>query len=402
MADREVGVLIVGGGAAADACAATLRAEGYAGPVLVCTREAEAPYERPACSKGYLRGTVAREEIALRAPGFHEREGIGLALRASVMKLDPAARTARLSTREEIAYEHVVLATGANVRRLPIEGAALDGLHYLRAPGNADAIRADAAAVDAAEVVLVGGSYLACEVAASLTADGRRCTLVMTEDLPLSAHFGDAAGRFFADRLDERSIAWTGGETVAGFAPGDDPDRVARVVTASGREFAADLVVLGTGAVPDVMLARATGLGLGATGGVLCDERLAVAGAEGVWAAGDMCEYASVLHGGTVRIEHWELARAHGAHVARGILGATDPFAEVPYFWSDLGDWLTLEAAGRIAGHERATVDPGVGDGSLLVRYERGGRETGVLAVGEAAQTPFAAARSMLGAGPSS
>ena len=268
------------------------------------------------------------------------------------------------------------MATGANVRRLRVEGAQLGGIHYLRALGNADAIRADAQ--EAERVVLVGGSYVACEVAATLTALGRRCTMVMLEDAPLAAHFGPAAGRFFADLLRGHGVELVCGD---GLERLEGDERVARVVCASGRVVDADMVVMGTGAMPDVMLARAAGLELGETGGVACGADLETS-VRGVWAAGDMCEYDSVLHGGRVRIEHHEVALAQGRAAAAAMLGTRRPFAEVPYFWSDLADWATAEWVGLTEAPEHEVVRGSVEDGAFSVLHVAGGRIVAALSVG--------------------
>jgi 3-phenylpropionate/trans-cinnamate dioxygenase ferredoxin reductase subunit len=363
-------VLIVGAGAAGSACAEALRAGGFDGPVLLAGRDVDPPYERPYCSKGYLRGEVGREETYLGLP-----DGLDVRVRTSVMKLDPEARTAKLPG-GEVSFRHAVLATGANVRRLRVEGAELEGIHYLRALGNADAIRAEAA--DASRVVLIGGSYIACEVAASLTAQGRQCTLVMQEELPLSLGFGRTAGEFFAGVLREHGVDWVGGDALGRF---EGDGRVQRVVTESGRMLEADLVVMGTGAVPDVMLARSAGLALGETGGIACSSRLETS-APRVWAAGDACEYDSVVHGRRLRVEHWEVARAQGAAVAAAILGSTEPFAEVPYFWSDLADWCTLEYVGPADSWDREVLRGSPDDGEFTIFYLSGGRVVAALTVG--------------------
>ena len=195
MADRSVGALIVGGGAAGAACAEALREGGFSGDVLLVGREPDPPYERPPASKGYLAGTQDRDACLFHDAAWYSKRSIELAPRTSVMRLDTEARTATLSTKEVVEFGVALIATGANVRRLRIDGAQLDGIHYLRALGNADAIRADA--LEAERVVLAGGSYIACEVAATLTALGRRCTMVMLEDAPLAAHFGPTAAGFF-------------------------------------------------------------------------------------------------------------------------------------------------------------------------------------------------------------
>jgi 3-phenylpropionate/trans-cinnamate dioxygenase ferredoxin reductase subunit len=372
---RDVDVLVIGAGAAGAACAEALAEAGFAGSVLLAGRDLDPPYERPLCSKGYLRGGVGREATYLRPAAWWAEHGVELLTRTSVMKLDTAARVATLSGGPAVRYGHAVLATGSNVRRLRVDGAELEGIHYLRALGNADSIRGDVE--DAAEVVLVGGSYIACEVAASLTANGKRCTLVMQEELPLSRGFGDTAGRFFGDLLREHGVEWAGGETLERFE--GSGGRVERVVTASGREFAADAVVMGTGAVPDVMLARAAGLELGTTGGIACSASLETS-APGVWAAGDACEYEA--GGGRSRIEHWEVARAQGRAVAAAIMGDARPFAEVPYFWSDLADWCTLEWVGHARPWDREVLRGSLDDGAFSLSYLAGDRLVAALAVG--------------------
>jgi 3-phenylpropionate/trans-cinnamate dioxygenase ferredoxin reductase component len=367
----DADVLIVGAGGAGSACAEALAEAGFDGSVVVVGRDVDPPYERPMCSKDYLRGEVSREETYLDLPG-----DLDLRIRTSVMKLDPSARTAQLSAGGQISFDRAVLATGANVRRLRVDGADLDGIHYLRALGNADAIRADAE--DAERVVLVGGSYIACEVAASLTVQGKRCTLLMPEDGPLSLGFGPTAAAFFAGVLRDHGVDWVAGEGLGRF---EGDGRVSRVVTESGRVLDTDMVVMGTGVAPDVMLARSAGLELGETGGVACSATLETS-AEGIWAAGDTCEYDSVVHRRRLRIEHWEVARAQGAAVAGYLQGASEPYDEVPYFWSDLADWCTLEYVGPAAGWDQEVMRGSPESGEFTIYYLTGGRVGGALTVG--------------------
>jgi 3-phenylpropionate/trans-cinnamate dioxygenase ferredoxin reductase subunit len=377
VADRDVDVLIVGAGAAGSACAeALIRDRAFSGSVLLVGREQDPPYERPPASKDYLRGETARDDAYLHPADWYASKGVELLTRTSVMKLDTDAKVARLASKQEVAYGACLLATGANVRRLRVPGAELEGIHYLRALGNADAIRSDAA--EASRVVLVGGSYVACEVAASLTVMGKPCTMVMLEDAPLSTHFGPQVGAWVADLLRSRGVELVCGDPLAGFV---GEGRVASVETGSGRILDADLVVMGTGATPDVMLARASGLELGETGGVACSASLATS-AEGVWCAGDACEYDSVLHGRRVRIEHWEVARAQGKAAAAAIAGRPADFDEVPYFWSDLADWATLEYVGTDTSWDRELVRGSIGSGEFAVFYLLDGRLVGALSVG--------------------
>jgi 3-phenylpropionate/trans-cinnamate dioxygenase ferredoxin reductase subunit len=376
VADREVGALIVGGGAAGAACAEALHEGGFGGDVLLVGREPDPPYERPPASKTYLAGTQERDACLFHDAAWYSRRSIELASRTSVMRLDTAARTATLSTKEVVEFGVALIATGANVRRLRVDGAQLEGIHYLRTLGTADAIRADAE--DAEHVVLVGGSYIACEVAATLTSLGKRCTMVMLEEAPLVTHFGPTAAGFFGALLRERGVELVCGD---GLERLEGDARVEHVVTASGRELAADLVVMGTGAMPDVMLARAAKLELGETGGVACSADLETS-ARGVWAAGDVCEYDSVLHGARVRIEHHEVARAQGRAAAAGMLGTRKPYAEVPYFWTDLADWTTAEWVGITEAPEREIVRGSVADGAFSVFHLAGGRVVAALSVG--------------------
>ena len=392
MADREVGALIVGGGAAGAACAEALHEGGFgAGEILLVGREPDPPYERPPASKSYLAGTQDRDACLFHDAAWYAKRSIELASRTSVMRLDTAARTATLSTKEVVQYGLALVATGANVRRLRVDGAQLEGIHHLRALGNADAIRAGAD--EAERVVLVGGSYIACEVAATLTARGRRCTMVMLEDAPLASHFGPTAAGFFGTLLRSRGVELICGD---GLDRLEGAQRVERVVTASGRKLAADMVVMGTGAMPDVMLARAAKLELGETGGVTCSADLETS-ARGVWAAGDMCEYDSVLHGGRVRIEHHEVARAQGRAAAAAMLGTRKPYSEVPYFWTDLADWATAEWVGITEAPEREIVRGSVDDGAFSVFHLARGRVVAALSVGRGED--LAHARRLIAAG---
>jgi NAD(P)H-nitrite reductase len=182
------------------------------------------------------------------------------------MKLDPGERTARLSTKEDVRFDRALLGTGANVRRLRVDGADLDGIHYLRAFANSDAIRADADA--AGRVVIVGGSYIACEVAATLAARGATCTMVMQEEATLERSFGPEIGRFFQRVLEEHGVSVLAGDELERLE--GDGERVQRVVTAGGQELDCGAVVIGAGVMPDVMLARQAKLDLGEGGGILC------------------------------------------------------------------------------------------------------------------------------------
>jgi len=376
--DRHADVLLIGGGVASAACAVALREGGFEGSVVLAGREPDPPYERPPASKGYLGGAQGRDDALYRPEDWYAEHDVELLTRVSVMKMDTELRAVKLSDRSELSFGSALLATGANVRRLRVDGADLEGVHYLRALRNADTIRADVE--DAAEVVLIGGSYIGCEVAATLTAMGKRCTVVMREHVALLRGLGERAGRYFQGVLEEHGVRFVGEATVERFA--GSGERVEKVVLEGGRELAADAVVLGVGAMPDVTLARAAKLELGPLGGVLCDERLRTS-ARGVWAAGDMCEYRSVHHDAHVRIEHFEVAVEHGRTVAANLLGEECAHEAVPYFWSDMADWCSLESVGFAPdGWDEEVVRSSFEGGAFTVWYLRGGRLITALSVG--------------------
>jgi len=369
VATRRVEHLIVGAGTAGAAAARTLRDAGA--DVLLVGRELDPPYHRPPISKGLLAGTESRESTF-----FDGLEGVELLTRTSVMALDTAARTATLQSKDEIEYGSALLATGAMVRRLNLDGSQLDGIHYLRALGNAESLRRDAESAE--RVVCVGGSYIGCEVAATLTALGKRCTIVMLEAEPLERGFGARAGRWFRGLLESHGVEFVEESSVNGFA---GSERVESVLLDDGRSLPADLVVIGAGVLPDVMLARKSGLEIGDLGGVRCDATLRTS-AEGVYAAGDVCEYASPVHDGRhVRIEHEDHAERQGETAARNMLGAGEEHRAVPYFFSDLADWASLEYVGGSAEWDSERVEGSMEDGRFSVWYLEGDRVRGVLDV---------------------
>jgi 3-phenylpropionate/trans-cinnamate dioxygenase ferredoxin reductase subunit len=219
---------------------------------------------------------------------------------------------------------------------------------------------------------------------------GKRVTLVMQEALPLERGFGPVAGRFVHELLGAHGIEIVTSTDVVEFAgEGEDDAPVTAVVCSDGRRIDADLVVVGVGATPDVMLARKAGLVLGETGGVACDSALRTS-ADGIFAAGDMCEYDSVVHGRRLRIEHEEVAAAQGRHAARALLGSDEPYAEIPYFWSDLADWVTLEYVGPAPGWDEELVHGDPAEGAFSVWYLQEGRLGGALAVGRSGDLDIA------------
>jgi 3-phenylpropionate/trans-cinnamate dioxygenase ferredoxin reductase subunit len=377
VAPRRVDYLIVGGGLAGANCARWLReGGGLEHSIVLVSREPDPPYNRPPLSKGFLQGKESKEDALFRPAEWWDEQRIEVMTRTSVMKLDPDGKVATLSNKEEIEFDSALLATGANVKRLRVDGCELDGIHYLRAFGNSEAIKADAEKHGRA--VLIGGSYIGCEVAASLTAaHGVDCEIVMMEDVTFEPMFGKEIGAFFQGALEEHGIKVHGGEELDRFE--GDGERVTKVVTKSGLEIECDFVVVGIGVTPDVTLAKAAGLEIGEQGGVKCGPGLQTE-APNIYAAGDICEYDSPVHGRPMRIEHWDVAFNQGKTAGLNMLGRGLEHNVVPYFFSDLADWVSMEYVGPGSGDTviRGSLD----DGEFIAFYLDEGLVKAALSVG--------------------
>lgn len=302
------------------------------------------------------------------------------------MGLDLESRTARIQGGEEVAFGQALLGTGAMVNILRVEGAENERIHYLRAFGNADAIRAEAEG--AKHVVLIGGSYIGTEVAASLAAKGVQCTIVAIEDVALSRTFGDDAGRWFQEQLETHGVSFHGGEELEAF---EGDGRVRAVLTKSGLSVECDAVVVGAGVRPDAMLAQRAGIEV--DGAIVCDSKLRTS-AEGIYAAGDCCSYESVVHGRRIHVEHWDVAMQQGMHAARNMLGDGSDYDVVPYFFSDLADWASLEYVGPAQDWDEEVWRGDRDAGEFSVWYLKQGRVAGCLAVGRSEE--LAQARQMI------
>jgi 3-phenylpropionate/trans-cinnamate dioxygenase ferredoxin reductase subunit len=391
MPDREVDFLLIGGGMASAHCASELRRRGAEGSVLLVGREPEPPYERPPISKEYLRGDAGREDAHVNGGrSWYEENGVELLTGKNVMALDLESRTAKIQGGEEVGFDKALLGTGAMVNILRVEGAENEGIHYLRAFGNADAIRADAEAAE--HVVLIGGSYIGCEVAASLTARGTKCTIVAIEDVALSRTFGEDAGRWFQERLESHGVSFHGGETLSAF---EGDGRVRAIVCESGLSLECDTVVIGAGVRPDAMLAQRAGIEVG-DGGIVCDSKLETS-VPGIYAAGDCASYDSVVHGRRIHVEHWDVAMQQGIHAAGNMLGDDADYEVVPYFFSDLADWASLEYVGPAAEWDREVWRGDRDGGEFSVWYLQGDRVAGCLSVGRSEE--LAEARQMIAEG---
>lgn len=375
MPERHVDYLLIGGGLASASAAEKLRELAPEASIALVGREPDPPYHRPPCSKSFLEGREGRADTYVQQIDWYAEHRIELLTRTSVSALDASERRASLSSREQLTFGRALLATGANVHRLPVAGDELDGIHYLRTLGNTESIRAELEQVE--RVVMIGGSYIGCEVAASLTAIGKRCAIVMLEGVPFERTFGARVGAYFGQLLRDRGIELYPAEQLAGFS---GKGRVGAVQTASGKEIAAELVVIGAGAVPEVRLARSAGLALGERGGVRCSSQLQTS-APDIYAAGDICEYDSKLHGASLRVEHWDVAYNQGLVAAENMAGHQRDYEVIPFFFSDLSQWASLEYVGPAYSWDEELTRGEMASGCFSHWYLQEGRVVAALAL---------------------
>jgi 3-phenylpropionate/trans-cinnamate dioxygenase ferredoxin reductase subunit len=328
----------VGASLAGAKAADTLRAEGFAGRVILVGEESELPYERPPLSKGYLLGREERDKAFVHERAWYDGQNIDLRTGLRAETLDPAAHTVTVATGERLEYDKLLLTTGSVVRRLQVPGADLDGVHYLRRIEQADALRG--VLVEGARLVVVGGGWIGLEVTAAAREHGATVVLVEVGPLPLQRVLGDELGQVFADLHAEHGVdlrLGTGVREITGTG-----GRVASVTLDDGTSVAADAVVVGVGISPAVDMAQAAGLVV--DNGVLVDAALRTSDPD-IYAAGDVANAYNPLLGRRIRVEHWANALHGGPAAARSMLGQEVVFDRVPYFFSDQYD-LGMEYSG--------------------------------------------------------
>jgi 3-phenylpropionate/trans-cinnamate dioxygenase ferredoxin reductase component len=330
-------LVVVGAGFAGAKAVETLREEGFGGRVVLVGDEPDRPYERPPLSKDYLRGEAERETIYVHAEDWYAARDVELRLGAGVTALDVGARSVELAGGERIAYDGLLLATGAEPKRLPIPGADLEGVLYLRSVADSDALRARLER--GGSVVVVGGGWIGCEVAASARQSGLEVTVIEPQSLPLAGVLGPELGAVYRDIHADNGVRLRLGTGVSAF---EGSGAVERVRLADGSAVDCDFVVVGVGVRPRTQLAERAGIAVG--DGILVDERLAT-DAPGVFAAGDVASALHPFYGERVRVEHWATALEQGPHAARAMLGGTAPYEKLPYFFSDQYD-VGMEYAG--------------------------------------------------------
>ncbi|HEV7212722.1 MAG TPA: FAD-dependent oxidoreductase [Blastococcus sp.] len=361
--------VIVGGGLAGAKAAETLREEGFDGPVVLLAEEPEQPYERPPLSKEYLLGTAPREKARVHETGWYEAHDIDLRTGVRGTALDAGAHRLTLDSGEELAYARLLLATGAAPRRLPVPGADLDGVHYLRTLADSDRLLAELSG-GGRRVVVVGAGWIGLEVAAAARHHGNPVTIVEPQPTPLHAVLGQELGSRFAALHRHHGVDLFTDTTVRELR--GSGGRVGSVVTDAHAGLPADLMVVGVGAVPRTELAAAAGLEV--DNGVVTDHALRTS-APDVYAAGDVASSFRPLYGRHVRVEHWANALHSGPAAARSMLGQDVTYDRVPYFFTDQYD-LGMEYSG-LAGPGATVVYRGDPDsGEYIAFWLEDGRVT--------------------------
>ena len=341
------GMLIVGAGLAGLTVAETLRAEGYAGPVTLLGAEPHAPYQRPPLSKGFLLGETAEAQLMMRTAEAMEKKNILLKVGAGVTAIERGAKQVTLSNGSTLAYDGLALCTGARLRPLPLAGASLGGVFGLRSLDDAKAIKA---ALDTAQnVVIIGGGFIGLEVAAVARRKGRQVTVLEAAERLMARVVPPHLSQFYLDLHRGQGVEVVLAATVAGLIGADG--RIAAVRTGDGREFPADLVLVGIGVIANAELAQAAGLDV--AGGIVVDACSRTAD-PAIVAAGD-CSVRRLADGSLRRLESVQNAMEQAKSAAVALLGRERPFTATPWFWSDQYD-VKLQMAGLSAGFDQVVT----------------------------------------------
>ncbi|MFF6977353.1 NAD(P)/FAD-dependent oxidoreductase [Streptomyces sp. NPDC008343] len=368
MVDADQTFVIVGGGLAGAKAAETLRAEGFTGRVILICDERDHPYERPPLSKGYLLGKEERDSVFVHEPAWYARNDIELHLGQTVDRIDRTAKTVRFGEDGTVVhYDKLLLATGAEPRRLDIPGTDLTGVHHLRRLAHAERLKGVLTSLgrDNGHIVIAGAGWIGLEVAAAAREYGAEVTVIEPEPTPLHGVLGPELGGLFADLHRERGVRFHFGRRLTEIVGQDGMVLAAR--TDDGEEHPAHDVLAAIGAAPRTSLAESAGLEIAhrAYGrGVVVDEQLRTSDPD-IYAAGDVASFPHALFDTRLRVEHWANALNGGPAAARAMLGRDVTYDRVPYFFSDQYD-LGMEYSGW--------APPGSYD-EVVIRGDAGKRE---------------------------
>lgn len=354
LGSREVSVVtsaeyvIVGGGLAGFNAIPAIRERDRDGHILLVTDEAERPYDRVPLSKRYLQGALSREGVFLRPMEFYAENHVELVTGHKASHLDTAAHTVALDDGRSIQYSKLLLATGGQPRRLPLPGANLPGIHYLRTLRDSDAVKD--AMTRAKRLVVVGGGFIGCEVAAAGVMKGLDTTVVEVGPYLLNMAFDEPAARWVTEFLLSKGMKTRCGERAARFL--EEGGRLSGIETSGGTTLPADLVVVGVGLAPNTDLATAAGLSV--DNGIVVNARLETS-APDVYAAGDVARFYAPVFERHLRVEHYDVAVRHGKVAGANMAGASVTFTDLPYFFSDMFE-LRIHVHGILSDHDRVAL----------------------------------------------
>lgn len=355
-------IVIIGGGAAGLCAAQTLRREGYTGPVTMLSADDSAPYDRTNLSKGVLSGDIEEDANDLHPPQFYRDNAIDLRLGTRVERIHVDEHEVKLADGERVAYEALLIATGAEPVKLDVPGASLPHVHYVRSA--ADCHRLLTQARSAKTAVIIGASFIGLEVASGLCARGIEVHVVGRETGLMANVLGKELGAFLQQLHEKKGVIFHL-ETTASTINEDE------VILTNEETLQADLVVVGIGVRPRLELAEAAGLAVDR--GVIVDRYLQTS-APGIYAAGDIALWPGPLTGERVRIEHWVVAEHQGQTAALNMLGRRKPYDAVPFFWTEQ-QGFGLSYVGHATGFDEVRLDGNLSKRDCTISYLKRGRE---------------------------
>ena len=361
-------IVIIGGGAAGFAAAEMLRRREYRGEIVMLSADPAPPVDRPNLSKDYLAGSAPEDWLPLRPDEFYKDNAIDLRLKTEVASIDTGTRNVVLAGGNTVAYDRLLLATGAEPVRLPIPGADQPHVHVLRSMADCRAIIA--LANGARHAVVIGASFIGLEAAASLRARNIEVHVVGLEQRPMERVLGSEMGDFVRALHEQHGVIFHLGDTVTGIEG-------KRATLKSGGTIEADLVVVGVGVRPRLALAEKAGLATDR--GVAVNAYLETS-APGIFAAGDIARWPDRHSAQNIRVEHWVVAERQGQTAARNMLGQCEAFDAVPFFWSQHYD-VPINYVGHAEAWDEITIDGSINAKDCLVRYKSKGRLLAVASI---------------------
>jgi apoptosis-inducing factor 3 len=362
-------IVIIGGGAAGLACAHELRRLGFPGQVTILSADADPPCDRPNLSKDYLAGTALEEWLWLRGDDWYDQNRVDVRLSTEVDHIDPAVRKIHCSSGDEIGYDRLLIATGAEPNRLKAAGFDRPHVHTLRTVADARAITAEAR--KGARAVIIGASFIALEAAAALRHRGVEVEIVSVDEVPLERVFGREVSEQLQALHERNGVRFHLSSVVEAF------DGRA-LILAGGERVEADFVLVGIGVRPRTAVAESAGAEI--DNGVKVDSYLETSVA-GIYAAGDIAAYPDPVSGERARIEHWVVAERQGQVAAANMLGERKRYDSAPFFWTEQYG-VPIRYVGRGIGWDTVTVEGDVDSGSLVARYFAGGTHCATATIG--------------------